>query len=107
MSRPGTSEAVSKRELYDARIERRSDLSELRSSEGCVNTGEVRVIEDVEQLAAKLDRLTFLDPKILIKRHVKINDAWSPDDSLSGITEEAVCWPANAAGLNHSLTVFG
>ncbi len=67
---------VSQGEFNNAWIKCGGDFPKLRISKCGVDTGKIRVIENVEQLAAEFDRLTFRDPEILVKRHIEIDNTW-------------------------------
>src|SRR5437867_7554167 len=77
------------RELDNPRVGRTDNLAEGAVAEGCVYEIKVRVVEDIEELAAKLNGVVLGDTKVLVEPHVEIHQAGSANDAVSGIAEES------------------
>src|SRR2546422_6313586 len=86
---PAVLELPPQRELDDPRVGRTDNLAELTVAECCVYDIKVCVVEDIEELAAKLDGVVLGDTKVLVKPHVEIDQAGSANDAVSGIAEES------------------
>ncbi len=52
---------------------------------------EVRMIEDIEELCAELQRNSFIDPRVLVNREVEHIKARPDDDVPSSVAETACC----------------
>jgi hypothetical protein len=62
----------------------------------------VRVIEDVEDFPAKLERLVFSDLGALDERHITIVEAWSNDDVSSHAPEMVDGFAANESNRQNN-----
>ena len=60
-------ELIAKRELYDPGIESGCNLTELCTSIAGIHSREVRVIENIKELSAKLNCLAFSKPEIFVE----------------------------------------
>src|SRR5436190_21802372 len=86
---PAALELPPQRELDDPRVGRTDNLAELTVTECCVDEIKVRVVEDIEELAAELDRVALGDAKVLVEPHVEIDQARAANDAVAGIAEES------------------
>src|SRR5580698_5705816 len=86
-SREMVSELETQREFELARIERTGHLAVIPGPISSGNAAEVRVIEDVERLTAKLERKILADTEVFIKRHVEIDDSGTPNGPWRGVAK--------------------
>jgi hypothetical protein len=68
------SKSVMHRQLGDSRIGRAGNLAEIAGAKCGVYIPEIRVVENIEQVGAKLNPMPFGDPKVLEKGHVKVDE---------------------------------
>ena len=67
--------------LSDSRIASASHIAELAAAEIPVRIEELRVIEHIEELRAKLNYHAFAHRSVLVQRHVPIVKAGSAEES--------------------------
>ena len=66
-----------------------SDRAEVASVNLHIRQTEVRMIEDIEELGAELQRDSFVNPRVLVNREVQHIEARSYDDVSSSVAETA------------------
>src|SRR6266550_2707065 len=85
--KPGGSPQDLQAHLSDPRIARAGDRSKIAAAEISVWAVELRVIEHVEELRAKLHGNLFGDPGVLVQRYVGIVEARPMEEHSVGIAE--------------------
>src|SRR5260370_41457944 len=88
-----TLEPVTQRELNNPWVPRAGDPSESAAAKCRADTLEVRVIENIEQLAAELEGVPLVDSELLVQGHVEVDQAGAMQDSRASRAEESVGWP--------------
>lgn len=82
-------ELISKDQLQYAWIASGSYLSEVRRSKWCVRIRQVRMVEHIECFSAKFNALSLGDAKVLVERHIEVNELWSGYDAGSSVADES------------------
>jgi hypothetical protein len=78
-------EVVAESDLQDAGIGCGGCVAVGAGAEGCGDSGEVGVVEDVEGLATELEEVTFGYVEILVEGHVEVDEARTLDAAGGGV----------------------
>src|SRR5262249_11810408 len=87
-----SSECQPQSELRYARIACAGHLPERSRPESSAHPAELRMVEEVEELRAELQRYLLRQPSLLDEGDVPIVNAWSTHQPTPGVPESAQRW---------------
>ena len=79
------------------------DLAEGGIATLVIRQSEIRPVEEVKKLGAKLNGLLLAPLPILEQRHIKVGKSWTPADSAPGVPQHSISWKDESIGVKPSL----
>jgi len=83
--------------------ERTVDLAKSGITPLVIGQSEIRPVEEVKKLGAKLNGLLLTPLPILQQRHIKVGKSWTPSHRTPGVPQHPISWKDESIGVKPSL----